>query len=356
MYIYKPTYKDRKTGKQKKQKVWWAKFYVGVRCFRKSTGTSDKRAAELKAAEMVKRQELRAAGIETHDETRTATPTTLAAEYRAELIRRGRSKEHVETTNRRVLPLLDGLGALARATSEELRRRLGRLQETDDVAPQTVNAYRPALYGFFQWLQREGRWRATPLDAVPRVGAPEKTFDRRALTPEELGRLVEAAPFERAVCYLTAATTGLRRGELESLEWSRVDLEAGVVTVRASQSKNRREAVLPLAPVTVEALRAWRARQGVAGDGRVFHPRADDLPLPMRPGSRRHRVRDRRRCGRLPRPPEHVRDLAGAVGGLARPGPETHAALDARPHGERLHEARAPRWGGREDRGRPPCP
>ena len=88
----------------------------------------------------------------------------------------------------------------------------------------------------------------------------DRRHDRRALTDEELARLVHAAaagptrmnvpPAERAMLYRLAAETGLRAGELRQLR--RCDLHltgtAPTVTLPAAASKNRKAATLPLRP------------------------------------------------------------------------------------------------------------
>ena len=124
-----------------------------------------------------------------------------------------------------------------------------------------VKAYRVAAHAFFAWLVRENKTSSNPVSKVARVRPGEPTRTRRALTAEELPRLLTASPPHRSVCYRVAATTGLRRSELASLTWVDVDLDAASVRVRASQAKNRREAVLPLPPGTVAALRAHRGDQ-----------------------------------------------------------------------------------------------
>jgi integrase len=60
--------------------------------------------------------------------------------------------------------------------------------------------------------------------------------------------------------YLTAAFTGLRRGELLKLEWRDLHLEAvrPFVNVRASISKNHKQAMLPLHSDLVNALRRYQ--------------------------------------------------------------------------------------------------
>jgi integrase len=64
----------------------------------------------------------------------------------------------------------------------------------------------------------------------------------------------------RGVVYLTAAFTGLRRGELLQLEWRdlHLDAERPFVNVRASISKNHKQAMLPLHSDLVAALSRLR--------------------------------------------------------------------------------------------------
>jgi integrase/recombinase XerC len=74
---------------------------------------------------------------------------------------------------------------------------------------------------------------------------------------------------ERAVL-LALATSGLRRAEALSLNWTEVDLEARQLTVRGKGDKDR--------PVVIfrdllAALHALRAHQGLPYDGPVFRGR-----------------------------------------------------------------------------------
>jgi integrase len=149
---------------------------------------------------------------------------------------------------------------VADVTPETIRRGLTGLSR-GGASPTTVNGYRLSVSGFFAWLVREGRWPTNPVKQVAPVKVNGKVRERRALTEEELRRLLEAAPPHRALVYRVAATTGLRRGELAALRWADVDLEAATLRVRATTSKNRREAFQPLPAGTVAALKATRGKQ-----------------------------------------------------------------------------------------------
>jgi integrase len=67
---------------------------------------------------------------------------------------------------------------------------------------------------------------------------------------------------------LTAAFTGIRRGELEQLVWGdfHLDVAEPFVNVRASISKNHKQAGLPLSVEVVAALRQHRQPETLPGD------------------------------------------------------------------------------------------
>ena len=93
---------------------------------------------------------------------------------------------------------------------------------------------------------------------------------RRALSPEEVSRLVESARSSgvevqgydgelRARAYLMSFFTGLRRQELGSLTPRSFKLDDAQPTlkVKAACSKHRREDTLPMHPELVILVREW---------------------------------------------------------------------------------------------------
>lgn len=110
--------------------------------------------------------------------------------------------------------------------------------EDKDLAPKTIRnivATLSALFNFARSPRR--RWAAiNPCEGVD-LPAVTTTEEIRFLTLDEIDALVEHArpgefhALDRAI-FLTAAMTGLRKGELLALRWQDVDWPAGRVRVR----------------------------------------------------------------------------------------------------------------------------
>ena len=136
----------------------------------------------------------------------------------------------------------------------------------------TSNHYSQAAKSFGDWLVCERRWPENSFDSLQTLNAKtDVRRKRRTLTVEEFSRLVEAAQTservlrgltgsDHAMIYTTAAYTGLRAGELASLERSSLDLDSDVpeAAVEAAYSKRRRKDRQPLRPDLVRMLKTWR--------------------------------------------------------------------------------------------------
>jgi integrase len=128
------------------------------------------------------------------------------------------------------------------------------------LSGKTSNDLLSCATSFFDWLERQRMLTENPLKYVERVDTRGRSQYRRALTQDEARRLLDVVPHFRAVVYVTAIYTGLRRSELNQLRWGDLHLDAlsPSVVAPASITKNKKEAKLPLRPEVVQALRSIR--------------------------------------------------------------------------------------------------
>src|SRR5439155_14592791 len=113
-------------------------------------------------------------------------------------------------------------------------------------SPKTLNEYLSAICSLLNRLVPEIG--PNPLGSVERIQtAVEPKRKRRAFSADELRRLIKVSR-ERGIIYLVAASTGIRRGELRSLEWRDVvlDVAQSFIFVRKSIAKNHKDAQQPL--------------------------------------------------------------------------------------------------------------
>ena len=152
----------------------------------------------------------------------------------------------------------------------------------------TYNQYLKSCKQFCKWMVYERRARYTPLDHLRyQTLTPDLEIRGRThFTGEQLKRLINTAMIsgenfgirgrERALVYTLAVETGLRANEIKTLEVRDLDFENQTVTVRASNAKSRRSAILPLRDDLNETLRGWVGRKDLCST--VFEmPQGTDI-------------------------------------------------------------------------------
>jgi len=154
-------------------------------------------------------------------------------------------------------------------------RKIGFLEWRSQHATsvKTLNDYLSTLKGFVRWLNEWDLTDTNEIASIPPIKSlGRKTFERRALSREEMKRLLSTVDNDmRAAVYVTAIFTGLRRNELRLLQWGDVHLNEKnpYLAVRASTTKNKKKVNIPLIPHVADALRKIRP-ESPKGDDSVF--------------------------------------------------------------------------------------
>lgn len=127
------------------------------------------------------------------------------------------------------------------------------------LSPRTVQYLHVVLHRALKQALRWGLVTRNVAEAVdpPKVHKKEVT----PLSPEQARAFLEAARGDRLeALYVLAVHTGMRQGELLSLRWEDVDLEAGVLRVRGTKTARSRRTV-KLSQTALDALTSHLTRQ-----------------------------------------------------------------------------------------------
>ena len=285
-------------------KTYTAKYRDGQRIVRKvSTGCRDETAARAVLAELVKRSEHVRSGIMTSEQDAMAdhqhTPLADHVEaWLSHLRAKGVTEGRIKTNRQRFFAVADDCRSarLAELSGDALERWLVNKADKG-MSAGASNGYREACVGFGNWCIRTRRLSENPFANVPKANTKlDCRRKRRAMTEEELVRLIDAArrrPLleamtirrgkdrgkamaevkpetrwqlealgrERALTYKTLALTGLRKRELASLTVGQVELDGPRPTarLRAADEKNRQGSEIALRADLAADLRQWLA-------------------------------------------------------------------------------------------------
>ena len=190
---------------------------------------------------------------------RSITAAALVPQLIAKKQADGKSKRYVADLRSRLprfAKKFDGQ-PVATITTEEIDDWLRSLPK---VSPTTRNNFRRTVVMMFNYAVRH-RY-ATDNPAAKTEKATEKDSPPGILTVQQTARLLEAASPELLPYVAIGAFAGLRRAELERLDWSEIDFEDGSIEVTAKKSKTARRRFVQMQPNLREWLLPLRKHTG----------------------------------------------------------------------------------------------
>lgn len=180
--------------------------------------------------------------------------------------------KHGERDTRRLVATLGRLGSskLGKLTHRKIDR--WKIDRASIVKPATLNRELASLKSA---LNRAVEWSLLDENPAKHVKAIKDDAGKRAryLDKKERKRLHKAlkaceSPYLPVMVNLILHT-GLRRGEVFSLCWEDIDLDAPILHVRAANAKSSKDRYIPLNKNAVTLLKGWRLRSGNR-EGLVF--------------------------------------------------------------------------------------
>lgn len=229
--------------------AWWVDFWHAARRVRRSTGTTDRQAAQ-EWADRIKSDLWRSDRLGQRPAVAWDTAVLDWLETHQHLRALSDRKDQLRWASK----FLKGkpIATIDRALLDEL----GRKKAKDGAAPATVNRHLAAISAVLGHAVTRG-W------LVTRPAVPKRQEAAKRLvwaTQAQARKLISALPPHLSPMVAFALATGLRRHNVTHLEWSAVDLRRRVAWAHADEAKGARTLSVPLNDSAMAVLRAQRGR------------------------------------------------------------------------------------------------
>lgn len=265
-----------KSGPKKGQ--WVAQLTVGTN---RDTGKPKRKSFYGKTRAEAKQKmeayiEEKSSGIDLEAARKTTFGDWLAQwldMYKRPKIRLSTYENYLMYAQNHILPALGDI-PLAELDTDHIQMLYNRMQEAGK-APATIHKVHQIIHPCLEKAVEKRMIAWNPSRATERP--PVKPTQGRAMSEQDMDKFLAAVGRETdkwRAAFLTLLGTGLRVGELLSLEWDNVDLENGILYVNSTLSRTKTQglmvndpktetsrAAVPLPEVVLNALKRHKASQ-----------------------------------------------------------------------------------------------
>jgi integrase len=267
--LYRP--KRMRGGKRITSRLYSARIRIDGerRILNVPLGVTDKDVAKDKLRKLVHEMEKEFHGLISPKVMRDTAQEPLSKhlkDFIGDLRAKGRNHKYIAEFENRMLLLINQCHW--RSLKDVTADSFVKWRSEQKKSAKTLNEYLACAKGLLNWMTKQKRITVNPLAVVGNTETRGKEVrERRAYNDEEMQALLNVAGKHR-ILYMMASLTGIRHGEFKKLCWGNVILNAKKpsVMVRASVSKNHKQACLPLHPALLAELARYRPTDASPGD------------------------------------------------------------------------------------------
>ncbi|MEA3310896.1 MAG: tyrosine-type recombinase/integrase [candidate division WOR-3 bacterium] len=238
----------------------YVRVMIDGKLIRRSLQTRKESEALLKIRSVIM------AALECQQEKEVPKLAEFAKTYLEYSKRQHRTSTREKRTSR-IRKLIENLGSMRLDQIDKRAIRVYYQKRLQEVSPASVNREQSLLSSIMEYAAELDLIRENPVRKVKKLR--ESPGRERYLTPDEIKRLLGACETlserkgvgHNPILYeivLTAILTGLRKGNLQKLRWSQVNLKTGLITIPAEEHKNRKPLYFPINPYLQEILLGLR--------------------------------------------------------------------------------------------------
>src|SRR4030042_1832855 len=235
-------------GLYKRGKVWWMSFVCVGKHYRKSTETEERKLAK-RIYDKIKGEIAEGKWFERLPGEEKSF-REMMEKYLDEYASKRVSEKSFRGYSKKPISYL-GAYTLSEVTPKTINEYKVK-RRNDGVGPASINRELATMKKAFNLAIKEWEW--VEKNPVARVSMEEENNKRdRWLTTEEEGKLLKDCPLWLRELVIIALNTGMRLGEIISIEWKGVDLFRKTVTV--FKSKNKEPRTIPINQTVFEMLK-----------------------------------------------------------------------------------------------------